>query len=130
MSKRPKHKLASAGKVSHAQAQESANTVYARSTDLEVLVRLKAYKPAVAQIDKLQLNLNTVRSHVSTSLKAKDRPRHWRGWSNESWGAGFLLGLLIGGLAVALLYNSYVTPQAAKSPAGNARNRTATSVSP
>ncbi len=127
MSKRPKHNPASAGKVSHARAQESANTVYARSTDLEVLVRLKAYKPAVTQIDQLQLNLNKVRSHVSSSLKPKDRPRHWKGWSEDNWGSGFLFGVLAGCVAAALIYMFFLTPQL---PASSARKSTNATVSP
>jgi hypothetical protein len=125
MSKRPTHKSASAaqqlGKVSHEQAQTSANEVYARSTDLEVLVRLKLYKKAVEPLNKLQIHLNKVRRHVAANLKSKDRPLHWDGWSENSWLSGFFWGAVVCALAAFIFYFLYLAPQPLISPAKQAR---------
>lgn len=111
MSKRPTHKSASQlGKVSHEQAQASASEVYARSTDLEVLVRHQVYKKAVAQINQLQLHLNKVRRHVAANLKSKDRPRRWDGWSEGNWMSGFFWGMVVSAVIALFLYAKFLAP--------------------
>lgn len=112
MSKRPTHKSASAlpGTVSHEKAQTSANEVYARSTDLEVLVRHQVYKKAVTQINLLQVNLNKVRRHVAANLKAKDRPRRWDGWSEDNWISGFFWGMVVCAVTALFLYAKFLAP--------------------
>lgn len=112
MSKRPTHKSVSAlpGTVSHEKAQTSANEVYARSTDLEVLVRHQVYKKAVTQINLLQVNLNKVRRHVAANLKSKDRPRRWDGWSEDNWISGFFWGIVVCAVTALFLYAKFLAP--------------------